>query len=33
VRNPLVNWLLPRVLPDRVLDRVIARQLGLRRRR
>jgi NAD(P)-dependent dehydrogenase (short-subunit alcohol dehydrogenase family) len=33
VRNPLVNWLLPRLLPDRVLDRVIARQLGLRRRR
>jgi NAD(P)-dependent dehydrogenase (short-subunit alcohol dehydrogenase family) len=32
VRNPLVNWLLPRLLPDRVLDRVIARQLGLRRR-
>ena len=32
VRNPLVNWLLPRVLPDRVLDRVIARQLGLKRR-
>jgi NAD(P)-dependent dehydrogenase (short-subunit alcohol dehydrogenase family) len=32
VRNPLVNWLLPRVLPDRLLDRVIARQLGLRRK-
>jgi NAD(P)-dependent dehydrogenase (short-subunit alcohol dehydrogenase family) len=32
VRNPLINWVLPRLLPDRVLDRVIARQLGLRRR-
>jgi NAD(P)-dependent dehydrogenase (short-subunit alcohol dehydrogenase family) len=32
VRNPLVNWLLPRLLPDRVLDRVISRRLGLRRR-
>jgi NAD(P)-dependent dehydrogenase (short-subunit alcohol dehydrogenase family) len=32
VRNPLVNWLLPRLLPDRVLDRVIARRLGLGRR-
>ena len=32
VRNPLLNWLLPRMLPDRVLDRVIARQLGLRRK-
>lgn len=32
VRNPLVNWLLPRMLPDRVLDWIIARQLGLRRR-
>jgi NAD(P)-dependent dehydrogenase (short-subunit alcohol dehydrogenase family) len=32
VRNPLINWLLPRMLPDRVLDRVIARQLRLKRR-
>jgi NAD(P)-dependent dehydrogenase (short-subunit alcohol dehydrogenase family) len=31
VRNPLINWLLPRALPDRVLDRLIARQLGLGR--
>jgi NAD(P)-dependent dehydrogenase (short-subunit alcohol dehydrogenase family) len=32
VRNPLVNWLLPRLLPDRLLDRVTARRLGLRRK-
>jgi NAD(P)-dependent dehydrogenase (short-subunit alcohol dehydrogenase family) len=32
VRNPLVNWLWPRLLPDRVLDRVISRRLGLGRR-
>ena len=31
VRNPLVNWILPRVLPDRLIDWVVARQLGLRR--
>jgi NAD(P)-dependent dehydrogenase (short-subunit alcohol dehydrogenase family) len=29
--NRLVGWLLPRLLPGRVLDRLIARRLGLRR--
>ena len=29
VPNPLVNWVLPRLLPKRVIDRAIGRQLGL----
>jgi hypothetical protein len=32
LRNRLVNWTLPMLLPKRVLDRVIARALGLTRR-
>jgi NAD(P)-dependent dehydrogenase (short-subunit alcohol dehydrogenase family) len=31
VRNRLANWDLPRAMPDRLLDRIIARQLGLKR--
>jgi hypothetical protein len=30
VIKPLMNWTLPRLLPTRVLDRIIARHLGLR---
>jgi len=33
LRNRLVNWTLPLLLPKRVLDRLIARALGLTRRR
>jgi len=29
VRNPLVNWWLPRLLPARTIDRFVAGQLGL----
>jgi short-subunit dehydrogenase len=29
VRNPLVNWLIPRWLPDRWLDGILRRQMGL----
>jgi NAD(P)-dependent dehydrogenase (short-subunit alcohol dehydrogenase family) len=29
VPQPLKNWILPRLLPDRVLDRLIGRQSGL----
>ncbi|MGD2133269.1 MAG: SDR family NAD(P)-dependent oxidoreductase [Maricaulaceae bacterium] len=30
-KNPLVNWVLPRVLPARLVDRIIARIVGLKR--
>ena len=30
VRNRLVDWWLPRRLPERLIDRIIARRLGLR---
>ncbi len=33
VVHPLRNWILPRLLPPRLVDRIIARQLGLNRRR
>lgn len=29
VPNPLVNWWLPRILPVRMIDRIIGRRLGL----
>jgi NAD(P)-dependent dehydrogenase (short-subunit alcohol dehydrogenase family) len=32
VRNALVNWTIPTLLPKRALDRLIARRLGLTRR-
>lgn len=31
VPEPLMNWIVPRLLPDRALDRMIAKRLGLRR--
>ncbi|MFT4096449.1 MAG: SDR family oxidoreductase [Rhodoblastus sp.] len=31
VPGPLMNWIVPRFLPDRALDRMIAGRLGLRR--
>jgi NAD(P)-dependent dehydrogenase (short-subunit alcohol dehydrogenase family) len=31
-RNTLINFILPRLLPDRVMDRLIAGKLGLRRK-
>lgn len=31
-RSSLTNWILPRLLPDRLLDRLAARRLGLGRR-
>ena len=33
VRNRFVNWTLPLILPSRIVDRLIARQLGLGRER
>jgi NAD(P)-dependent dehydrogenase (short-subunit alcohol dehydrogenase family) len=33
VRNRLLNWDLPRAMPDRWLDRAMAKQIGLRRLR
>jgi hypothetical protein len=33
LRNRFVNWTLPMLLPKRVLDRLIARALGMTRRR
>jgi hypothetical protein len=30
-RRLLMGWLAPRLLPDRVLDRMMARRMGLRR--
>ncbi|QCI64495.1 SDR family NAD(P)-dependent oxidoreductase [Phreatobacter stygius] len=32
-RSSLTNWTLPRLLPDRVLDRLAAKRLGLNRRK
>jgi hypothetical protein len=32
VPNRLVNWTIPRLLPKRLVDRLIAKQLGLTRR-
>ena len=31
-RNKLLNFVLPRLLPDRVMDRLIAGKLGLRQK-
>jgi hypothetical protein len=33
VPNRFVNWTLPMLLPKRVVDRLIAKRLGLTRRR
>jgi hypothetical protein len=31
-RRPLTGWLIPRLLPDRMLDRMMARRMGITRR-
>ncbi len=31
VKGALANWIIPRVLPDRILDRVVAKMMGLKR--
>ncbi|HTY54565.1 MAG TPA: SDR family oxidoreductase [Candidatus Binataceae bacterium] len=33
VVNPIRNWILPRLLPARVVDRILSAQLGMNRRR
>jgi hypothetical protein len=31
VKNRLQDWIAPRLLPDRVLDRIIGKMMGLKR--
>ena len=31
VKGALANWIIPRVLPDRILDRMVAKMMGLKR--